>query len=77
MPMKLVTAKPQGMVKVHALPVFSERGGGEGRDIGQGGDDLCFVVSRRKFLIRAFDLPPVEGDTEAQTGQVGGKDMEF
>ncbi|KAF2103393.1 elongator complex protein 4 [Rhizodiscina lignyota] len=69
--------KPQGMVRVHALPVFTERGGGEGKGVAEGGDDLCFVVSRRKFLIRAFNLPPVEGDTEAQGGQAGGKDMEF
>ncbi|KAL8694849.1 MAG: hypothetical protein Q9218_000609 [Villophora microphyllina] len=53
--------KPQGMVKVHRLPVFSEKGGG-----GMSGDDLAFLVSRRKFVIKPFSLPPVEGDTEAQ-----------
>lgn len=53
--------KPQGMVKVHRLPVFSEKGGGSAS-----GDDLVFTVSRRKFVIKPFNLPPVEGDLEAQ-----------
>lgn len=72
--------KPQGMVRVHALPVFTERGGGEGKGITNGGgDDLCFVVSRRKFMIRAFDLPPIEGDTDAQKEQTSAhtKALEF
>lgn len=68
--------KPQGMVKVHSLPVITERGGGGGTGIGE---DLCFLVSRRKFLIKPFNLPPVEGDTEAQTGvdAPSKADMEF
>lgn len=71
---------PQGMLKVHSLPVFHERGGGGagGKDLG---DDLAFVVSRRKFVIRPFSLPPAEGDTEAQKGGGEGKvskaDIEF
>ncbi|KAL8650157.1 MAG: hypothetical protein Q9210_003982 [Variospora velana] len=68
--------KPQGLVKVHRLPVFSEKGGG-----GLSGDDLAFTVSRRKFVIKPFNLPPVEGDTEAQRGEGEGKptkvDIEF
>ncbi|KAL8771625.1 MAG: hypothetical protein Q9209_003069 [Squamulea sp. 1 TL-2023] len=60
--------KPQGMVKVHRLPVFSEKGGG-----GAVGDDLVFTVSRRKFVIKPFNLPPVEGDTEAQKEEGEGK----
>ena len=71
-----VEEKPQGIVKVHRLPVFSEKGGG-----GTSGDDLAFTVSRRKFTIKPFDLPPVEGDTEAQKGDGNGKptnvDIEF
>ena len=72
--------KPQGIIKVHCLPIFQERGGGPG---GAGlGDDLAFTVSRRKFVIKPLSLPPVEGDTEAQRGEVeGGKatkvDIEF
>lgn len=73
--------QPQGMLKVHRLPIFHEKGGGGG---GLGGlsDDLAFTVSRRKFVIKPFSLPPVEGDTEAQQGHAeeGGlakKDIEF
>lgn len=72
--------KPQGMVKVHRLPVFYESGRGGG--VGAGGaDDLAFTVTRKNFAIKPFSLPPVEGDTDAQSGEigVGGKktDMEF
>lgn len=63
--------QPQGMVKVHKLPVFHERGGGSG-GLKSMGDDLAFTVSRRKFTIRPFSLPPAEGDTEAQKGNAEG-----
>ena len=63
--------KPQGMVKIHCLPVFHERGGGGLGGAGVG-DDLAFTVSRRKFVIKPFSLPPVEGDTQAQKGEVDG-----
>ena len=59
--------KPQGMIKVHRLPVLHERGGG-GIDTAGVSDDLAFTVSRKKFVIKPFSLPPVEGDTEAQKG---------
>ena len=67
-------------MKVHRLPVFHERGGGAGG--GVLGDDLAFTVSRRKFLIKPFSLPPVDGDLAAQRGEMdSGKptkvDMEF
>ncbi|KAI9787179.1 MAG: hypothetical protein M1839_003414 [Geoglossum umbratile] len=63
--------QPQGMVKIHRLPIFHEKGGGGGAASGLG-EDLAFTVSRRKFAIKAFSLPPVEGDTDAQQGKVGG-----
>ena len=56
--------RPQGMLKIHRLPVFHEKGGGRGGDAL--GDDLAFTVSRRKFVIAKFRLPPVEGDQEEQ-----------
>lgn len=73
--------KPQGLVKVHKLPVFHERGGGGGGRYGLG-EDLAFTVSRRRFEIRPFSLPPAEGDAEAQEGRKGdvagaAKDIEF
>ena len=60
--------KPHGMVKVHCLPVFHENGGG---GAGNGGfsDDMAFTVSRKRFTIKPFSLPPVEGDNEAQKGE--------
>ena len=61
--------KPQGMVKVHRLPIFHEHGGGGPGGAGHG-DDLAFTVSRRKFVIKPFTLPPIEGDTEAQKGDI-------
>jgi elongator complex protein 4 len=60
---------PQGMLKIHRLPVFHEKGGGGGEASGFG-DDLAFTLSRRKGLvIKPFSLPPVEGDSEAQQGR--------
>lgn len=69
--------KPQGMLKIHKLPVLTEKGGGGG-----GGDDLAFSLSRKRFVIKPFSLPPVEGDQEAQKGEaeggkVGKADIEF
>jgi len=62
--------QPQGMLKIHRLPVFHERGGGgSGGSSGSVGDDLAFTVSRRRFVIKPFSLPPVERDTEAQKGE--------
>jgi elongator complex protein 4 len=61
---------PQGMLKIHRLPIFHEKGGGGGETSGFG-DDLAFTLSRRKGLvIKPFSLPPVEGDTEAQQGSL-------
>lgn len=64
--------RPHGMFKVHKLPVVHERGGG-GMGLKESlGDDLAFTVSRRRFVIRPFSLPPAEGDTEAQKGTAEG-----
>ncbi|KAF2738979.1 PAXNEB-domain-containing protein [Polyplosphaeria fusca] len=61
--------RPQGMLAVHKLPVFHEKGGGGGGAEGLG-EDLAFTVSRRKFHIAKFSLPPVDGDQEAQQAAV-------
>ncbi|KAF2451662.1 paxneb superfamily protein-like protein [Karstenula rhodostoma CBS 690.94] len=60
--------RPQGIFAVHKLPVFHERGGG-GSTEGLG-EDLAFTLSRRKFVVAKFSLPPMEGDTEAQEAAV-------
>lgn len=70
---------PQGMLKTHRLPVLHERGGGNDQNIGQ---DWAFNLSRRKFDIKPFSLPPAEGDKEAQGGAAPGgmpkkEDLEF
>ena len=62
--------KPQGLVRVHKLPVFTEKGGGGG-----GGDDLAFSLSRKRFVIKPYSLPPMEGDNEAQRGEAEGGKM--
>ncbi|PNS18814.1 hypothetical protein CAC42_5353 [Sphaceloma murrayae] len=51
--------QPQGMLKFHKLPGLTERGATGVLGIAVG-DDLSFTLSRRKFLIRPFSLPPME-----------------
>ena len=69
---------PQGMLKVHRLPIFHDRGGGT---VDGMTEDWAFTLTRRKFAIKPFSLPPLEGDNEAQRGDVDSKpkaaDMEF
>lgn len=69
---------PQGLLKVHRLPIFHERGGGSSTV----GEDWAFTFSRRKFTIKLYSLPPVEGVTDAQqpgpaSQQPKKSDMEF
>lgn len=61
---------PQGILKIHRLPVLHERGGGSDRNIGE---DWAFTVSRRKFDIKPFSLPPAEDDREAQQDSSSGE----
>ncbi|KIX04337.1 uncharacterized protein Z518_05205 [Rhinocladiella mackenziei CBS 650.93] len=53
---------PQGLLQVHRLPMLHDRGCG----IGTSENDWTFTLSRRKFTIKPFNLPPIGGDTEAQ-----------
>ncbi|KIY03917.1 uncharacterized protein Z520_00609 [Fonsecaea multimorphosa CBS 102226] len=70
---------PQGLLQVHRLPMLHDRGSG----VGTSENDWTFTLSRRKFTIKPFNLPPVEGDTGAQQAAGGeeqkGKkaDLEF
>ncbi|KAJ5939295.1 hypothetical protein N7466_002429 [Penicillium verhagenii] len=70
---------PQGMLKTHRIPVLHERGGGSDQNVGQ---DWAFNLSRRRFEIKPFSLPPAEGDQEAQAAPASGgmpkkSDLEF
>lgn len=71
--------QPQGMVKVHKLPINTERGEGGAGAGNSMGEDLAFTVSRRNFVIKPFSLPPFEGDQDAQkdAGKLTVKDVEF
>jgi elongator complex protein 4 len=55
---------PQGLLRIHRLPILQERGNGTVLT----GDDWAFNLSRRRFTIKPFSLPPIEGDIEAQHG---------
>lgn len=60
---------PQGLLQVHRLPMLHDRGSGTGSSE----NDWTFTLSRRKFTIKPFNLPPIEGDTTAQ--QASGSDQ--
>ena len=71
--------QPQGMIKVHKIPINTERGEGGAGAGNSIGEDLAFTVSRRKFVIKPFSLPPLEGDQDAQKegAKLTGKEIEF
>ncbi|KAM3424586.1 hypothetical protein BST61_g6578 [Cercospora zeina] len=70
---------PQGLVRFHKLPINTERGEGGAGAGNSLGEDLAFTISRRKFVIKPFSLPPLEGDQEAQqeAGKVTAKNIQF
>lgn len=53
---------PQGLLRVHRLPILHDLGSGTPL----ADTDWTFTLSRRKFTIKPFNLPPIEGDTDAQ-----------
>lgn len=65
--------QPQGLLTVHRLPILHERGGGSGAV----SEECEFTLSRKRFNIRPFSLPPMEGDTEAQQEKTKKADLEF
>lgn len=62
--------QPQGLLKFHKLPALTERGASSAIAAGVG-DDLAFTLSRRRFVIKPFSLPPMEQD-EGDKSQTGG-----
>ncbi|KAI1805922.1 PAXNEB-domain-containing protein [Daldinia bambusicola] len=68
----------QGLVKIHSLPIFHEKGGGSSEGYAAHGD-LSFSLSRSKGLvIKPFYLPPVgEEEEEKKKGDSSKGSMEF
>jgi elongator complex protein 4 len=52
----------QGLLQVHRIPMLHDRASGTAPTE----NDWTFTLSRRKFTIKPFNLPPIEGDTDAQ-----------
>ncbi|KAI9789839.1 MAG: hypothetical protein M1816_005756 [Peltula sp. TS41687] len=63
---------PQGILHLHRLPVFHERGGDGGKTGGLG-EDLAFTLTRRRFVVRPFSLPPVDGGGGGEGEDVNAK----
>ncbi|KAJ8609790.1 hypothetical protein MRB53_038939 [Persea americana] len=68
--------KPQGLLKIHSLPILNERGSSGVQ--GEEGGDWAFAVTRRKgMVIFPFSLPPAEGAEGPQTEQAQSSKLEF
>ncbi|KAI1485103.1 paxneb protein [Biscogniauxia mediterranea] len=69
--------KVQGLLKVHSLPIFHEKGGGS--ESHSAHDDQSFSLSRTKgLIIKPFYLPPADDDSQDQkTADSGKKNIEF
>ncbi|KAK7958105.1 hypothetical protein PG988_012953 [Apiospora saccharicola] len=67
----------QGLLRVHSLPIYHEKGGGSSD--GHARDDLSFSLSRsRGLIIKPFSLPPADGDEpEKKPADATKPNMEF
>ncbi|KAI0456460.1 Elongator complex protein 4 [Xylaria acuta] len=62
--------KVQGLIKVHSLPIFHEKGGGSHSAL----DDQSFSLSRsRGLIIKPFYLPPADSDENGPKAEDAGK----
>ncbi|TGZ83096.1 PAXNEB-domain-containing protein [Ascodesmis nigricans] len=66
--------EPQGLVRFWKLPIVSEKGGGMGATLA-GQEDLAFVVTRRRFEIMAYTLPPADEEEDDHGHDHGGGAM--
>lgn len=66
--------KTQGLLRVTKLPVLSDRGMGTGI-----AEDMAWALGRKKFIIRPFNLPPLEQERDEVTAETEKriKDLEF
>jgi elongator complex protein 4 len=73
--------KMQGLLRVLKAPVLTERGVGVGGWGMSGiGEDMAFAVGRKRFIIRPFHLPPMEGEEETSGNTADGtkpSELEF
>ncbi|TQS33723.1 hypothetical protein Golomagni_05921 [Golovinomyces magnicellulatus] len=78
-PVNLPEDAPQGILKIHKLPVFHEKGGEEATSgSSRFGDDLGFTLNRRKGLvIKPFSLPPIGAEEEAVKNTSENKNGKF
>ena len=70
--------KSQGIIKVHRLSVVHERGG-EGPKGTRADDNLAFTLTRKRFHIQPFRLPPIRdyGQDHEQNEQIRPSNIDF
>ena len=65
--------EPQGLLHVHKLPAFHDLYLGSSEALET---TWTFALSRRRFIVKPYSLPPVGGDEEAQlAGGIGGAEI--
>jgi elongator complex protein 4 len=63
----------QGLLRLRKLPVITERGMGAGKS-----DDMAFAFSRKRFIIKPFNLPPLElAQQDSANSTIKDKQLEF
>jgi hypothetical protein len=66
----------QGFIRMRKLPVLTERGMGI-----RSGDEMVFAMSKRRFVIKPFNLPPLDmgggGAATAGGADEKGKEKEL
>jgi len=64
--------QPQGLLRVHTLPIYHEKGGG-GVGVSSFRETLAFSLSAsRGLVIKPYSLPPMEGEDEGEKKASGG-----
>lgn len=73
-----IAQEPQGLVHLWKLPVLGEKGGGASTTPGVMGN-LAFMITRHRFEIIAYTLPPTSEveKTDGSDGGVTRVDLEF
>ncbi|KAK0714943.1 Elongator complex protein 4 [Lasiosphaeris hirsuta] len=63
--------QPQGLLKIHALPVYHEKGGG-GAETSAFRETLSFSLSASKgLIIKPYSLPPMEEEDHKEKSPAG------